>query len=181
MDLSNANLTQASQAERWIKKNQNYTIFLCLYYLYTHQFWRELWRNKWYLLLLKCFWWKSGSQKVWLTAGISTLTPPIMKNTSLQFSGWIRPFWSSLYLFLKQFFFGWISNPGWPQPASPDGLIQPFLFFLKPSLTHFLFTLLICVFESLRFNPILGAGGSGPQKRNPPKLILKELQVQKPS
>ena len=33
-----------------------------------------------YLLLLKCFWGKRGSQKVWRTAGIYSLTPPIMKN-----------------------------------------------------------------------------------------------------
>ena len=28
MDLSNAHLTPASQAERWIKKNQNYYVFI---------------------------------------------------------------------------------------------------------------------------------------------------------
>ena len=110
------------------KKNSKITpFFLCLYYLYTHQIWRELWRKKWYLLLLKCFWWKSGSQKVWLTAGISTLTPPIMKNTSLQFSGWIRPFWSSLYFFLKQFFF-WLDFGPRLTPASQQRWINPTIF-----------------------------------------------------
>ena len=30
------------------------------------------------------------------------LTPPIIKNLSLQFSGWITPFWSSLHFFIGQ-------------------------------------------------------------------------------
>ena len=54
--------------------------FSCLYYVYNHQIWRELWRTNWYLLLLKCFEQKSGSWKVWLTVKIFILTPPIMKN-----------------------------------------------------------------------------------------------------
>ena len=29
----------------------------------------------------------------------------------------------------KQYFFGWIFDPGWPQPASLDGLIQPFFLY----------------------------------------------------
>ena len=63
------------------KKKSKFTqFFLCLYHLYNHQIWRELWRKNWYLLLLKCFGGQSESQKVWLTAGISTLTPPIRKN-----------------------------------------------------------------------------------------------------
>ena len=40
MDLSNAHLTPASQAERWIKKIRKFQIFL--YCLYNHQIWREL-------------------------------------------------------------------------------------------------------------------------------------------
>ena len=59
--------------ETFLKPHQ---FILCLYYLYNHQIWRELWRQNWYLLLLKCFLGESGSQKVRLTAGISTLTPP---------------------------------------------------------------------------------------------------------
>ena len=88
-----------------------HNFFLCLYNVYDHQIWRELWRKNWYLLLLKCLEPKSWSQKVRLTAVISALTPPVMKNLSLHFSGWIRPFWSSLYFFMKkniffpQFFF----------------------------------------------------------------------------
>ena len=43
LDLTNAHLTPASQAERWIKKIQKlHNFFLCLYYLYNHQIWREL-------------------------------------------------------------------------------------------------------------------------------------------
>ena len=42
LDLSNAHLTPASQAERWITKFKNSTIFVCLYFLYNHQNWREL-------------------------------------------------------------------------------------------------------------------------------------------
>ena len=54
--------------------------FLCLYYLYNHQIWRELWWKNWYLLLLKCLEPKNWSQKVRLTAVIFALTPPVMKN-----------------------------------------------------------------------------------------------------
>ena len=68
-----------SQLGRALNKKKS-TIFVCLYYLYNHQIWRELWRKNWYLLLLKCFLGESGSEKVRLTAGISTLTPPIIKN-----------------------------------------------------------------------------------------------------
>ena len=42
MDLSNAHLTPASQAEQWIKKIKNSTIFLCLYHHYNQQIWQEL-------------------------------------------------------------------------------------------------------------------------------------------
>ena len=35
LDLSNADLTPASQAERWIKKINNSKKKLCLYYLYN--------------------------------------------------------------------------------------------------------------------------------------------------
>ena len=35
-------LTPASQAERWIKKNKKFKFYLCLYYLYNPQIWREL-------------------------------------------------------------------------------------------------------------------------------------------
>ena len=81
---------------------------------------RTLKKNS-YLLLLKCFGGKSGSQKVWPTAWISALTPQIMKNWSLRFSGWIRTYWSSLYFFLKKYFFGWIFAPADPsQPAQMD-------------------------------------------------------------
>ena len=61
---------------RW-KKN----IFLPQFFLWLYdQIWRELWRKIWYLLLLKCLEPKSLSQKVQLTAVISALTPPVMKN-----------------------------------------------------------------------------------------------------
>ena len=35
-----------------------------------------------------------------------------------------------VFLFQNNIFVGWILDPGWPQPASPDGLIHP----LNPSL-----------------------------------------------
>ena len=36
------------------KKNWKIKKKICLYHLYNHQIWRELWRKNWYLLLLKC-------------------------------------------------------------------------------------------------------------------------------
>ena len=60
----------------WNKNIFFHNFFLCLYYVYYHQSWRELWRKNSYLLHLKCLEPKSWSQKVWLTAVISALTPP---------------------------------------------------------------------------------------------------------
>ena len=37
------------------KKIQKFQFFLWLYYLFNHQIWGELWRQNWYLPLLKCF------------------------------------------------------------------------------------------------------------------------------
>ena len=48
--------------------------FFCLYYVYNHQICRKLWRKNWHLLPLKWLEQNSRSWKVWLTAGISTLT-----------------------------------------------------------------------------------------------------------
>ena len=78
-----------------------------------------------------------GKAKVKSLTNSRDFYPHPPNNEKLKFSGWIRPFWSSLYFFLQNnICFGWILDPGWPQPASLNGLIQPFLFFdfLKPSL-----------------------------------------------
>jgi len=64
----------------WKKAFVFHNFVLCLYYSYNHQIWREPQRKNLYLLLLKCLEQKSGSWKVWLTAGIFTLTPPLNKR-----------------------------------------------------------------------------------------------------
>ena len=83
MDLSNAHLTPASQVERWIKKIQklqkkNYVFIIFIITKFGDNFEEKIDICFFLNVFFGGGW--SGSQKVWLTAGISSLTPPIMKN-----------------------------------------------------------------------------------------------------
>ena len=63
MDLSNAHLTQASQAERWIKKIQKLHNFCYVFIIFIITKFGENFEEKFISASFKMFWWKKWRSK----------------------------------------------------------------------------------------------------------------------